>query len=121
MQLVKFFRNNMVDVSLYTRRKLLIGTSRSFVHPDFTTLANINVRESFQQEGYGSILLHETERYLQDNFNVSKISLLAKQIAGGDELIRFYIKNGYQISDDDIAIFDDYSHIYDLIRMHKLL
>ena len=121
MRFVTIIRNNMIDISFYTCKKQLIGTSRSFVYPMSSCLANIRVQCSYKQQGYGSRILLETENCLQHSFHVSIISLLAMQPTGGDEIIQFYTKNGYQLSDNNIGTFDDYTQIYDLVRMHKYL
>ena len=85
-------RNNMIDISFYTCKKKLIGTSRSFFYPLSAYLANIRIQSLYKQQGYGSHILLETERCLQHSFDVSVLSLLAMQPTCGDEIIQFYKK-----------------------------
>tara|TARA_B110000037_G_C17004422_1_gene458637 strand:- start:48 stop:353 length:306 start_codon:yes stop_codon:yes gene_type:complete len=92
MRFVTIIRNNRVDISFYTCKKQLVGSSRSFVYPLSAYLANIHVQSLYKQQGYGSHILLETERCLQHSFDVSVISLLAMQPTCGDEIIRFYKK-----------------------------
>lgn len=109
----------MMDVLLYTRRNELIGSSRSFIENRTATLSNIYVRPDFTRLGYGSILMEETERNAKSMFQTDSMQLLAWQPSGGYEVIDFYKKNGYKMMDHRTELFDDYSQIFDLMRMHK--
>ena len=119
MQLAIVIRNNILDVSIYTRCSGLIGTTRSIVDRRSASLANIHVQEPFRRLGYGSIVLQETERSLVGLFDVSSVGVLAWQPCVGWDVIDFYKKNGYKTVDDRVGSFDDYSQLYDLVRMHK--
>lgn len=112
-------RNNMMELLLYTRRNELIGSSRSFVGDKTATLANLNVHNEFKCFGYGTHIIKETERNLKSSFSIRSVNLLAWQPSGGSEIIDFYKKNGYVTTDNRIEIFDDYSQLFDLTRMHK--
>jgi GNAT superfamily N-acetyltransferase len=109
----------MLEVLLYTRRNQLIGSSRSFVGGNTAVLANIHVHDEFKFLGYGSHILQKTERSLNNIFQIRSMNLLAWQPSGGSEVIDFYKKNGYFLTDTPVEIFDNYSQLFDLIRMHN--
>ena len=117
--LTTHIRNNMMELLLYTRRNELIGSSRSFVGDKTATLANLNVHNEFKCFGYGSHIIKETERNLKSSFSIRSVNLLAWQPSGGSEVIDFYKKHGFDLTDSKTETFDDYSQLFDLTRMHK--
>ena len=110
-----------MEVLLYTRRNQLIGSSRSFIEKQRATLANIHIKDEFKLFGYGTHIIQETERNLKNTFNIRSVNLLVWQPSGGYEVVDFYKKNGYTMTNVRTQTFDDYSQMFDLINMHKRL
>lgn len=120
MRFDKFIHNNMIQISLLNKSSNIpIGTTRSFIFNDNTALlSNIHIRPKFQHQGFGSKLLSESETALK-SVNVNSIHLLAWLPFGSTHVLDFYQKNGYILTDDHIDIYDDYTQLYDLVKLNK--
>ena len=124
--------NNIVRAAIYPKNKYIsliknndsllynVGTSQVLISDKHATLSNISIIPYYQNCGFGSSLLTETEAYIQEQFNVSRMNLLAFQPIGSTNILDFYYKHGYVNSDSDIGTYDNQSQIYDLVRLHKI-
>ena len=120
MRFDKFIHNNMIQISLLNKfSNITLGTTRSFIYNDNTALlSNIYIRPKFQHQGFGSQLLSESETALK-SLHITSIHLLAWLPNGSTHVLDFYQKNGYVFTDDHIDIYDDYTQLYDLVKLHK--
>jgi len=98
-----------------------IGNARVFVQDNTAQLAFMEILPDFRRQGYGSKLLSETENTLRTTHHVIEIHLLAWQPYSSSEVIDFYKKNGYVISNEKTEMYDDSSKMWDLVQMHKIL
>ena len=97
-----------------------IGCSRTFIQDNKAHLSFIEILPDFRRQGHGTKLLSETENILRSQ-NVSQLSLLAHQPYSSSEVVDFYKKNGYVISNNEFGMYDDDSKMWDLVQMHKIL
>lgn len=98
-----------------------VGCSRTFIQDNKAHLSFIEIHSDFQRQGHGSKLLSETENTLRTTHHVTEIHLLAWQPYSSSEVIDFYKKNGYVISNEKTEMYDDSSKMWDLVQMHKIL
>ena len=123
LRFTKTIHKNMLQLwGFGTYHNNPIGNSRAFVQDNHTALLSfIEIFPDFHRQGYGSKLLSKTENILRSDHQVTKISLLAWQPYSSDEVIKFYKKNGYVISNEKTELYDDSSKMWDLVQMHKYL
>lgn len=121
MRILKLIQRNMLQVVFSDTHNLPIGSSRAFIHNNSAVLSTIAVHHSHQNRGFGGKILAETEQTLKNLFYVTNINLLAWQPCGSVNVVEFYQKNGYIISDNRVDTYDDQVQLYDLIRLHKLI
>jgi GNAT superfamily N-acetyltransferase len=121
MRILKLIQRNMLQVVFSDARDLSIGSSRAFIHNNSAVLSTIAVHPSHQNRGFGGKILAETEQTLKNLFRVTNIHLLAWQPCGSVNVVEFYQKNGYIISDNRVDTYDDQVQLYDLVRLHKLI
>ncbi len=120
MRFIQTIHKNMLQLGYFGFNHNPIGNSRVFVQDNKAHLAFMEIFPVFQRQGYGSKLLSETENILRSQ-KVSQISLLAQQPYSSSEVIDFYKKNGYVISNKQFELYDDSTKMWDLVQMHKNL
>jgi len=112
----------MLQLNYFNLNNILVGNSRSFIQDNMAQLAFMEIFPKFQRQGYGSKLLSETENTLRRQYDTYKLSLLAWQPYSSNEVVDFYKKNGYLISNYQTdSVYDDTVKMWDLIQMHKNL
>ena len=112
----------MLQIGYFGLNHNPIGNARVFVQDNKAHLAFMEIFPEFQRQGYGSKLLSETEYKLRRQFDTYQISLLAHQPYSSNEIIDFYKKNGYLISNYQTdVVYDDTEKMWDLVQMHKFL
>ena len=120
MRFIQTIHKNILQIGYFGLKHNPIGNSRVFVQDNKAHLAFMEIFPDFQRQGYGSKLLSETENILRSQ-KVSQISLLAQQPYSSQDVIDFYKKNGYVISNKQFDMYDDSTKMWDLIQMHKNL
>lgn len=128
MRFIQTIQKNMLNVKYeqyipfgyFKLQTKNVGCSRTFIQDNKAHLSFIEIHSDFQRQGHGTKLLSETENILRSQ-NVSQISLLAHQPYSSSEIIDFYKKNGYVISNNEFGMYDDDSKMWDLVQMHKIL
>jgi GNAT superfamily N-acetyltransferase len=112
----------MLQIGYFGFNRNPIGNSRVFVQDNKAHLAFMEIFPVFQRQGYGSKLLSETENILRRQFDTYQVSLLAWQPYSSQEVVDFYKKNGYLISNYQTdVVYDDSTKMWDLVKMHKIL
>jgi len=120
MRFIQTIHKNMINLSYFSINHTPVGISRAFIQDNKAHLAFMEIFPDFQRQGYGSHLISETENILRSQ-NVSQVSLLAQQPYSSSEVIDFYKKNGYVISNKQFDMYDDSTKMWDLVQMHKFL
>jgi hypothetical protein len=87
------------------------------VHKKTATINNIEVYH--KNQGIGSIILKDIEGYVLKKYGVYKINVCAWQQMGSTDVLNFYKKNGYVLSDEKSTFYDDTIYIYDLYTLEK--
>lgn len=79
----------------------MIGQSLSSVESTLGTIDYILIKEAYRGKGYGSILLTETERWMQQWYEVQKFQLLSQTYPECPEMdtLGFYQKNGWVLAE----------------------
>ena len=121
MRFIQTIHQNMLQLGYFGFNHNPIGNSRVFVQDNKAHLAFMEIFPVFQRQGYGSKLLSETENILRSQFDTYQVSLLAHQPYSSQEVIDFYKKNGYVISNKQFDMYDDSTKMWDLVQMHKIL
>jgi len=119
--LFQSIHRNMLQTVLRDINNTFIGHSRTFVQDNSAHLACIEISPHFRHLGFGSQLLNETEQSIRTHFQVSQIKLLAWLPDGSDIVVDFYKRNGFLVSNHTSMVYDDYTHVYDLVQMYKPL
>ena len=128
MRFIQTIQKNMLNVNYehyipfgyFKLQAKNIGCSRTFIQDNKAHLSFIEILPDFRRQGHGTKLLSETENILRSQ-NVSQLSLLAHQPYSSSEVVDFYKKNGYVISNNEFGMYDDDSKMWDLVQMHKIL
>ena len=98
---------------LYLRNSnQLIGQSLSSINHYTGVINHLLINEQFREKGYGSLLLTETERWMQNWFPLDKFQLVSHSntLKCGNNLKNFYLKNGWyeidKVTDGPFVNFD---------------
>lgn len=112
---------NLLKLSIL-KDNIIIGNSNSIVLGSKAVINNIFIDKKYRNQKYGSQLLYETEKKLNDLHSVTHISLSAWE-KQGCHVSDFYLKNGYKniLSDISKSTHDDGIYIYNIIPFEKNL
>ena len=121
MRFTQTIHKNMLQIGYLGLNHNPIGNARVFVQDNTAQLAFMEILPDFRRQGHGSKLLSETENTLRNTHHVTEINLLAWQPYSSSEVIDFYKKNGYVVSNEKTELYDDSSKMWDLVQMHKIL
>ena len=121
LRFTKTIHKNMLQIGYLGLNQNPIGNARVFVQDNTAQLAFMEILPDFRRQGHGSKLLSETENTLRTTHHVTEIHLLAWQPYSSSEVIDFYKKNGYVVSNEKTEMYDDSSKMWDLVQMHKIL
>lgn len=120
IKIIKKFRN-IYDFKLFNKHQHHIGLCKLMIDNNQAIINNIYINNLYKKQGHGSYLLQETEKIVKKDFNIKKISLLCWQPSGSFNIVGFYQKNGYIISNIHNGYYDDYVNLFDLYHLYKII
>ena len=112
--------NNIVQFTL-CNYNTPIGFARYSVQNQTAILNNLHIDPDYRKQGHGSRFMRTAEDVMKHHFAIRQMNLTAWQPAGSYEIVDFYIKNGFVLSNQPIGTYDDYRVLYDLYSMCKPL
>ena len=115
-KIVKDSCKNLYNINLY-KNKTKIANYNFIVNDKSVTINNLEVK--IKNKGIGSTILNNIEKYTKNIYNVNKVNLLAWQDSSNDNVINFFMKNGYKIIEKNENGYDDSVIIYDLYNFEK--
>ena len=116
----------LYNVNIYVYKNKLANVNFNIYNDNnknIATINNLEVYDLYKRQGYGSKILNNVENYIKYKHNVENVNLLAWQQQGNSNICEFFEKNGYNYCEqnENIPIYDDSIHIYDLYKMNKNL
>ena len=113
---------NFLKLNIFKNNNIIGNSNSIILDNNKAVINNIFIDKTYRNQKYGSQLLYETEKNLNDLHNVTHISLSAWEKQGCYSSY-FYLKNGYKniLSDISKSTHDDGIYIYNIIPFEKNL